>query len=97
MWQLTTQVSGEREGSGGASWATERSMIVITRNGKTTVLTGWQAWLVGAVALLVAWVVLAAVAFVVVGVGITIVAMLLLTIPAAILVGLLASVVRGRG
>ena len=23
-------------------------MIVITRNGKTTVITGWRAWLIGA-------------------------------------------------
>ena len=24
-------------------------MIVITRNGKTTVITGWRAWLIGVV------------------------------------------------
>ena len=26
-------------------------MIVIQRNGETTVITGWRAWLIGAVAL----------------------------------------------
>lgn len=72
-------------------------MIVITRNGKTTVLTGWRAWLAGAGALVVAWLVLAMIAFVVVGVAITIGAILLLAIPAAIVVAFFGSMMRRRG
>ena len=34
-------------------------MIVISRNGKTTVITGWRAWLIGAAAVLLITVVLA--------------------------------------
>lgn len=71
-------------------------MIVITRKGKTTVLTGWRAWLVGALALAVAWLVLAVVAFVIIGIGITIGAILLLAIPAAIVVASFGSMMRGR-
>ena len=72
-------------------------MFVITRNGKTTVLTGWRAWLAGDATLLVTWVVLAVVAFVVVGIGMTNGAILLLAIPAAIVVAFVGSMMRGRG
>ncbi len=73
------------------------SMIVITRNGKTTVLTGWRAWLAGAVAFVAMWVILALLAFILVGVGITIGTIMLLVIPAAIGVGLIGSFFRGKG
>lgn len=72
------------------------SMIVFTRNGKTTVLTGWKAWLASAAAFVVAWAVLALVAFIVVGVGLTVGIFLLLAIPALIGVALIASAL-GRG
>lgn len=71
--------------------------IVVTRNGKTTVLAGWRAWLVGAAALLIAWIGFVLIAILVVGVGLTVGTLLLLAIPALIGVSLLASLAsRGR-
>lgn len=73
------------------------SMIVYTHNGKTVVLTGWKAWLLGAVAFVAMWAVLGAIAFVVIGVGLTVGILMLLAIPALIGVGLVASAFnRGR-
>lgn len=72
-------------------------MIVIERNGKTVVLTGWRAWLAGALALVITWIVLGLIAFIVIGVGLTVGVILLLAIPAVIGVGLVASVFNRRG
>jgi hypothetical protein len=66
-------------------------MIVIQRNGQTTVVTGWRAWLLGAAAFAVVSVVLALVFFVVLGVAITVGAVLLIVIPVLIGIALLAS------
>jgi hypothetical protein len=71
-------------------------MIVITRNGKTTVITGWRAWLVGAVAFLVTIIVLALMAFVFLGLAVTAGAVALLVVPAAIIVALLGSMFGRR-
>ena len=59
-----------------------RRAIVITRNGGTTVIRGWRAWVLGAVVFLIAWCTLAIVVFVLVGVAITVGVVLLLLIPA---------------
>ncbi|RTL65097.1 MAG: hypothetical protein EKK41_20610 [Hyphomicrobiales bacterium] len=67
------------------------SMIVFTRNGKTTVLTGWKAWLLSAVAFVATWAILCLIAALVIGVGLTIGVFLLLAIPALVGVGLVAS------
>ena len=67
-------------------------MIVIQRNGKTTVVTGWQAWLLGAAAFAVTTVVLAFVFFVLLGVAITVWAAILIMVPMLIGIGLIASV-----
>jgi hypothetical protein len=67
-------------------------MIVIQRNGKTTVVTGWQAWLLGAAAFAVTTVVLAFVFFVLLGVAITVWAALLIVVPVLIGIALIASV-----
>ena len=69
-------------------------MLVITRNGKTTVLTGWRAWLAGAVALLGTWLALAIIAFVLIGVAVTVGAALVILVPAIIVVAIVASFVR---
>jgi hypothetical protein len=66
-------------------------MIVIERNGQTTVVTGWRAWLLGAAAFIVATVILAFVIFALLGVAITIGAVLLIVVPVLIGVALLAS------
>src|SRR5262245_42336882 len=69
-------------------------MIVITRNGRTTVLTGWRAWLLGAVAFVASVVVFALVAFVVLGVAVTVGAVMLIVVPIALGLAILASFFR---
>jgi hypothetical protein len=69
-------------------------MIVIQRNGKTTVVTGWQAWLLGAAAFAVTMVVLWLVFFVLLGVAITVGAVLLIAVPVLIGIALIASAFR---
>ena len=71
-------------------------MIVITRNGRTTVLTGWRAWLVGTVVFVVSFLLLAIITFFVLGIAITVGAVLLILLPLAIGVALLASLFSGR-
>ncbi len=60
-------------------------MIVISRNGKTTIITGWRAWLLGTIAVVAAWLLLAIIAFVWIGVAMTIGAILLLVMPAILI------------
>jgi hypothetical protein len=73
---------------------TTRRAIVITRNGQTTVITGWRAGLAGFAGMLVAWLLLAIIVFLLVGVAITVGLALLLLIPAIVIVALVGSVVR---
>jgi hypothetical protein len=71
-------------------------VIVIQRNGRATVITGWRAWLL-AVALFVGLTLLTAViAFVVFGIAVTLGAVLLIIVPVAIGVALLASLFQPR-
>ena len=69
-------------------------MIVITRNGETTVYTGWRAWLIVAGASIVAAVVIVIVAFLLLGIAITIAALLLFALPLAIVFAIVASWMR---
>ena len=69
-------------------------MIVVTRNGKTTVITGWRAWFVGAAIFLAATALLFVIAFVMLGVAITAGAVLLIVVPVAVGVAILASLFR---
>jgi hypothetical protein len=69
-------------------------MIVITRNGKTTVITGWRAWLMGVAIFLAATAFLFVIAFVMLGVAITAGAVLLIVVPAVVGVAILASLFR---
>lgn len=66
-------------------------MIVITRNGKTTVITGWRAWLFGAALSVVLAGVLFVVVFLLLGIAVTFTAALLIVVPVAIGVALLTS------
>jgi hypothetical protein len=70
-------------------------MIVITRNGRTTVITGWREWLIRIVVFLTAALLLALIAFLLLGVAVTVGAMLMIVIPAAIVVALLGSLFSG--
>jgi hypothetical protein len=69
-------------------------MIVITRNGKTTVLTGWRAWLAGGVLAVVISLLLSVLFFLMVGFAVTLTAVLLIVVPVVAGVALLASLVR---
>jgi hypothetical protein len=68
-------------------------MIVVTRNGRTTVVTGWRAWLVSAAVSVAAVALLFVIAFVVLGVAITVGAVLLIVVP-VLGVAILASLFR---
>lgn len=70
-------------------------MFLITRNGKTIVVTGWRAWLAGAIVGIVAALVLVPVAFVVLGLTITLAAVLLFAVPLALLIALIMAAFGG--
>jgi hypothetical protein len=71
-------------------------MIVIERDGKTIVITGWRAWVTWAVAAVVVTAVLAALAFLVLGIAVSMVAFLLIIMPAVALVVRMAWVFQPR-
>jgi hypothetical protein len=71
-------------------------MIVIKRNGETTVLTGWREWLVKIVVFMAAILLFGVIAFVMFGLALTIGAIALIVIPAAIIVGLLGTLLGTR-
>ena len=71
-------------------------MIVISRNGRTVVYRGWQAWLLGTVMLAAAWLIFALLAALWIGAAITIGFALLLIVPAALVAGLIASLFNRR-
>lgn len=74
----------------------DRTLLVVERNGKATVVTGWRAVLLAAAALLggVAALVIAAILFV--GIAATIGAILLVTIPAALIVAGVSAILGRR-
>jgi hypothetical protein len=65
-------------------------MIVIERDGRFVVITGWRAWLLVAVAVVVTTAVLAALAFLVIGIAVSMVAFVLIIMPAVVIVALVA-------
>lgn len=71
-------------------------MIVITRNGQTTVITGWRAWLIGAVAFVVSSVLLALIVFLMLGIAMTVGAVLLIVVPVLAGLALIASLFQAR-
>jgi hypothetical protein len=73
---------------------TTRRVIVITRNGRTIVITGWRAWLTGVGAALLTWFALAVIVFALVGVAISVSVVLLLLIPAIVIVSVVSSLMR---
>ncbi|MBU1211154.1 MAG: hypothetical protein KJ587_07770 [Alphaproteobacteria bacterium] len=69
-------------------------MLVIVRNGKRTVYTGWRAWLILGALLIVAWLAFALIAFVFVGIAITAGIMFLLLVPALFVVAGLGAMMK---
>jgi hypothetical protein len=71
--------------------------IIITRNGKTTVITGWRAWLAGTGVLIAAVLLFAAFGLLFLGAVISIATFLVIGLPLAIGLGVLWSWARGGG
>jgi len=71
-------------------------MIVITRNGKTTVITGWRAWLIGVVVFVATTTLLALFAFLALGIALTLTMVVFIAVPVAVGVALIASLFRPR-
>jgi len=71
-------------------------MIVISRNGKTTVISGWRAWLVGAAVFAVAAILVALFAFLALGIALTVTLFVFIAVPVAIGIALIASLFRPR-
>jgi hypothetical protein len=69
-------------------------MLVISRNRKTTVITGWRAWLLGAVAFAVMTVLAAAFAVLALGLALTVTMIVCIAVPVAIGIGLVSSLFR---
>lgn len=69
-------------------------IMVIQRNGKTTVLTGWRAWLASGAAFILIALFLFVIAFLFLGLTITLFTVLLIVVPAAVAVGLVASMFK---
>jgi len=71
-------------------------MIVISRNGKTTVISGWRAWLVGAVVFSLAAILVALFAVLALGIALTVTLFVFIAVPVAIGIALIASLFRPR-
>lgn len=75
----------------------QRRMLVVERNGRTTVVTGWRAWLLAAFAMLSGLATLVLLAFIFFGVAMAVGAVLLIAIPAAIIVAIVTALFGRRG
>jgi hypothetical protein len=64
-------------------------MIVIRRNGRVTVISGWRAWVVGAIMAVAAAVVFGVVAFLILGLAVSVTAFAMILIPPIVIVALL--------
>jgi hypothetical protein len=71
-------------------------MIVISRGGKTTVIRGWRASLIGTAIFMVTTVLVALLAFLILGAAITVTAVLFIAVPVALGATLIASLFRPR-
>jgi len=74
-----------------------REMITITRKGKTTELTGWRAWLAGAVVLIALALVALLVVLLLWGITISLTVILLVVVPVAILFALVSALFQSGG
>jgi hypothetical protein len=57
-------------------------VIVIERDGRAIVITGWRAWVIGAMAVVATTAVLDALAFLFLGIAVSVIAFLLIIVPA---------------
>lgn len=75
----------------------ERPVLVVERNGQTTVVTGWRAWLLTIGAIIGAAAAFVFLAFIFLGMALTIGAVLLIALPVAIALALIGSLLGRRG
>jgi hypothetical protein len=71
-------------------------MIVIERHGRTIVITGWRAWLIGAAAFAAASLLIALIFFVFLGVAVTLGAILLVVTPVFVVIAIIAGALHRR-
>ena len=71
-------------------------MITITRNGKTTVYQGWQAWMLGAAGTVIVASAFMVIAVMMLGFAVTIGLFMLLAAPALVVVATLASFLQSK-
>ena len=71
-------------------------MLVIQRNGRTIVITGWRARLLAVAMLAAATLLIAVVTFVMLGLAVTLGAVLMIVVPVAIGIAILASLLPAR-
>jgi len=71
--------------------ADDRGRITITRKGQTTELSGWRAWLAGAVVLIVLALVALLVVLLLWGIALSITLILLVVVPVAIVFALVSA------
>jgi hypothetical protein len=71
-------------------------MITVKRNGKTTVITGWRAWLIYAAVAPFLAIVIVLVVGLVFGIALTVGTVLLFAIPVALVVALLVRLFFGK-
>jgi hypothetical protein len=69
-------------------------MIVIERHGRTTVIAGWRAWLIGAAAFAAATLLMALIFFVFLGVAVTLGAILLVVTPVFVAIAVIAAALQ---
>jgi hypothetical protein len=70
-------------------------MLIVSRNGKTTVVSGWRAWLVWAVLCIVASVFIVLAGALALGFALTLAAFLLFVVPLAVAIALITTWIRG--
>jgi len=71
-------------------------MIIVSRNGRTRVITGWRAWLIGCVSFITGWIALLLIATLVIGLGLSLGLILLLALPVIVGAGLVAGYLNRR-
>jgi hypothetical protein len=69
-------------------------MIVIERRGRTTVITGWRAWLFGAAAVAAVSLLMALIFFVFLGVAVTLGAIFLVALPVFVVIAVIAAALQ---
>lgn len=75
----------------------ERPILIVERDGRSTVVTGWRAMLLAAGAMLSGLAALVFLAFLFLGIALTVGAVLLIAVPVAIVLAAVSAVMGRRG